>query len=113
MVMNQQSFVPIGCASDDDRLLIEHVFGPNFFVTDETGQGLTTLRNQRLLRYARDIVSRAEGFQLGAHEDELARLGQLADALTPADFQRARESEPASAWQFTEFDHAHFVGSLE
>jgi hypothetical protein len=113
MLITQESFVPIGFDSDEDRLLIEHVFGPAFFVTDEAGQGVTTLRNQRLLRYAKEIVARAEGLRPARHEDELARLGQLADAVTPEDYRRARESEGASAWRFSEFDHAESAGSLE
>jgi hypothetical protein len=113
MVSTQQRFVDIGYASEEDRLLIEQVFGPAFFITDETGQGVTTLRNQRLLGYAKEIVTRAEGPLSAVHQSDLVRLGQLADALTPADSQLVRESELAGAWRFNEFDHAECAGSLE
>lgn len=113
MVKAQQHFVPIGNVFDEDRRLIEQVFGHGFFVTDDAGHGVTTLRNHRLLGYAKEIVARAEGFSHRSQSDDLARLGQLADTLTPADCQRARGMEPASMWRFIEFDHAERAGCLE
>lgn len=109
MAIRLHEFVPIDDVFDTGRSLIEEVFGRNFYVEDESGRTLTTLRNQRLLGYAKALMEKAGGL----HREELSRLGQLADILTPDDYRRARERDAETAWQHWEFDHAEAAGSLE
>ena len=109
MAIRLHELVPIDDVFDTGRSLIEEVFGRSFYVEDETGRALTTLRNQRLLAYAKDIV----GKLAGPYREELSRLAQLADFVTPDDYRRARERDAAAAWQHWEFDHSEAAGSLE
>jgi hypothetical protein len=109
MAIRLHEFVPIDDVFDTGRSLIEEVFGRNFYIEDESGRALTTLRNQRLLGYAKAIMGKAEG----PHCDEVSRLGQLADIVTPDDYRRARERDAAAAWQHWEFDHSQSAGNLE
>lgn len=105
--------VPIDDDVDREFSLIEEVFGLDFYVEDESGRVLTTLRNKRLLGYARQIMGKSGGWSDAQHRDELSRLGQLADSVTPADYHRARAGEVAQMRPQWEFDHTQSAGALE
>jgi hypothetical protein len=113
MTRYPHQFVPIDDDFDLGFSLIEEVFGRDFYVEDENGRALTTLRNQRLLGYARQIMGQSDGWPDAQHRDELSRLGQLADIVTPADYRRARDRDVAPIWPLWEFDHAESAGALE
>lgn len=106
-------FVPINDDCDGEFSLIDEVFGRDFCVEDESGRVLTTPRNQRLLGYAIQIIGKSGGRSDAQHRDELSRLGQLADIVTPADYRRARDGEVAATWPLWEFDHTQSAGALE
>lgn len=113
MTRYPHQFVPIDDDFDREFSLIEEVFGRDFYVEDESGRVLTTPRNQRLLGYARQITGKSGGWSDAQHRDELSRLGQLADIVTPADYRRARDGEVAPIWPLWEFDHTQSAGALE
>jgi len=114
MARYPHQFVPIDDVFDNGCALIEEVFGRNFYVEDESGQALTTLRNQRLLGYAKQIMANAERRADGlSHRDEVSRLGLLADIVTPDDYRRIRDRDVATTWPLWEFDHAESAGALE
>ena len=113
MTRYPHQFVPIDDGFDSGFSLIEEVFGRDFYVEDESGRVLTTLRNQRLLGYARQIMGKSGGWSDAQHRDELSRLRQLADVVTPADYDRARDRDVAPTWPLWEFDHTQSAGALE
>ena len=113
MAIRLHEFVPIDDVFDREYSLIEEVFGHNFYVEDESGRALTTLRNQRLLGHAREIWEKVDRGAENLQREEVSRLGQLADIVTPADYRRARDRDVATAWPHCEFDHAESAGSLE
>jgi hypothetical protein len=113
MAIRLHEFVPIDDVFDRGCSLIEEVFGRNFYVEDESGRALTTRRNQRLLRYAKEIVGTTDRRAAGLDREDVSRLGQLADIVTAADYRRARDLDVAATWRHWEFDHAHSAGSLE
>lgn len=108
-----QHFVPIHDDCDGEFSLIDEVFGRHFCVEDESGRRLTTPRNQRLLGYARQIMNQSGGWSDAQYRDELSRLGQLADVVTPADYRLARDGEVGPRWPLWEFDHTQSAGALE
>lgn len=59
MALRQHEFVPIDEALDRGCSPIEEEFGRNFYVENERRRALSTHRNRRLLRYARQIVGTA------------------------------------------------------
>lgn len=113
MAIRLHEFVPIDDDFDRGCSLIEEVFGRNFYVEDESGRALTTLRNQRLLRYAKEMIGKTDRRSAGLHSEDVSRLGQLADIVTAADYRRARDRDVAATWGHWEFDHAQSAGSLE
>jgi hypothetical protein len=113
MAIGLQELVPIDDVFVRGCSLIEEVFGRNFYVEDERGRALTTLRNQRLLRYAQEIVGTTDRGTADLHREDLSRLGQLADVVTSADYRRPRPRDAAATWRHWEFDNAQSAGSLE
>ena len=113
MAIRLHEFVPIDDFFDRGCSLIEEVFGRNFYVEDESGRALTTLRNQRLLRYAKEMIGKPDRRPAGLQREDVSRLGQLADIVTAADYRRARDRDVAATWRHREFDHAQSAGSLE
>lgn len=106
-------FVPIDDVIDRRYSLIDDVFGRDFYVEDESGRLLTTLRNQRLLRYAIQIMGKADCRTVDLHREELSCLAQLADTVTPADYRRARDRDIVVARQHADSDLAELAGVLE
>jgi hypothetical protein len=113
MALRLYDLVPIDDIVLDEESLVERVFGPNFYVMDETGRCLTTVRNQRLLAGARELLGRDQGDPTMQHAQTLADLRRCADFVTQQDYQRAFARDFSSAWQPTEFDHTRAAGSLE
>lgn len=113
MALRLHEFVPIDDAIDRGCSLIDEVFGRDFYVEDESGRLLTPLRNQRLLRYARQIVGKADCRAVDLRREELSRLAQFADTVTPADYRRARDHDVVVAWQHGESDLAESAGAPE
>lgn len=113
MIRYPHQLVPIDGDFDSGFALIEEVFGRGFYVEDENGRALTTLRNQRLLGYAMQIIGKSVGQSDTQHREDLSRLGQLADIVTPPDFGRAGGRDAAPAWPLWEFDHTESAGALE
>ena len=113
MALRLYDFVPIDDTALDEESLVERVFGPNFYVMDETGRCLTTVRNQRLLAGARELMGRDQGDAHTQRAESLADLRRCADFVTQQDYQRAFARDFVSAWQPTEFDHTRSAGSLE
>ena len=112
MALRLYDFVPIDDTAHREESVIERVFGPNFYVTDETGRCLTTVRNQRLLAGARELLRRGKHGTTW-YAETLADLRRNADIVTQQDYQRAFARDYASAWQAAEFDHTRSAGSLE
>jgi hypothetical protein len=75
MALSLHEFMPIDDALDRGCSLIEEAFGRNFYVEDERGRALTTHRNQRLLRYARQIVGTANCRAAHLPREALFRVG--------------------------------------
>lgn len=112
MPLHRHGLVPIDDAFDRGCALIKEVFGPNFYIEDESGRALTTLRNHRLLGYARDLMGNADRPALFPHREDVRRLGQLADIVTPEHHRQAAAHDLEIPFQHEVFDHAASAGAL-
>lgn len=87
--MRLRDFVPISGSDPGVALHIEELFGPEFFAVDETGQMVTTKRNQLLLMNARAVLrgfGRLPGDEI---KSRLSELSALADVVRQRDYEHA------------------------
>lgn len=75
MALSLHEFEPINDALDCGCSLIEEDLGRNYHVEDKRCRGLTTHRNHRLLRYARQIAGTGNCRAVHLHRDDFSRLG--------------------------------------
>ena len=98
--MRLHDFVPISDDVVDGESLIDTVFGPAFYVVDESGTLLTTVYNRDLLYRA---VALRAGLALLKEADRgfaLAQLARRAEVLTQEQYDRAVRLEVAAASPF-------------
>ncbi|MGB0126386.1 MAG: hypothetical protein WBP72_02020 [Rhodocyclaceae bacterium] len=104
--MRLHDFVPIRDADLDCGLRIEDWFGPEFCAVDESGQLVTTLRNQNLLLRAQALLRGFEGLDADQTRRRLAELIALAEVVTQRDYDlavrraiRERAADRAHRWR--------------
>jgi hypothetical protein len=89
-LMRLHDFVPMGNPDLGGGLAVEELFGPQFYAMDETGQLVTTKRNQLLLMNARAILRGFGSLDPNELQPRLAELAALADFVSQDDYDRAR-----------------------
>lgn len=103
-------FVPINDVPMDGDSLIQAVFGDDFCVVNETGQLVTTSRNQRLLEMARRIVAMCEEQGSESLADALVCLRAQADTVSQADYDYTLNGDVLGRGRDALFDSSERAG---
>lgn len=108
--MRLYEFIAVDGLLSSDQILIDELFGLEFYVVDEQGHLLTTAQNLNLLRRARLLIEQAASLDSEELRAALVDLAGRMEVVRQSDYDLAarRESPCGESYQDQELG----IGSL-